>query len=45
MACIERKESGRTYYTRADYSSLIPSMNKPLVMWLEGGQQKLSWGG
>ena len=44
MACLERNESGRTYYTRADYPSLNPSMNKPLVMWLEGGQQKLSWG-
>ena len=41
---LERKESGRAYYKRSDYPELMPALNKPLVLWQEGGQQKLAWG-
>jgi succinate dehydrogenase/fumarate reductase flavoprotein subunit len=43
-ASMERKESGRTYYKRSDYPKLVPALNKPLVLWQEGGQQNLAWG-
>jgi succinate dehydrogenase/fumarate reductase flavoprotein subunit len=43
-ASMERKESGRTYYKRSDYPKLMPALNKPLVLWQEGGQQNLAWG-
>jgi succinate dehydrogenase/fumarate reductase flavoprotein subunit len=43
-ASMERKESGRTYYKRSDYPELVPALNKPLVLWQEGGQQNLAWG-
>lgn len=43
-ASLERRESGRTYYKRSDYPGTDPSLNKPLLLWHEGGRQNLSWG-
>jgi succinate dehydrogenase/fumarate reductase flavoprotein subunit len=43
-ASLERRESGRTYYKRSDYPEPDPCLNKPLVLWQEGGRQNLSWG-
>ncbi len=43
-ASMERKESGRAYYKRSDYPELDSSLNKPLVIWHQGGHQKLAWG-
>jgi succinate dehydrogenase/fumarate reductase flavoprotein subunit len=43
-ASMERKESGRTYYSRTDYPDLNPDLGKPLVIWQENGKPRFSWG-
>lgn len=44
LASMERKESGRAFYSRTDYPDLNPDLNMPLCVWQEDGEQKLSWG-
>jgi len=44
IASMERKESGRTYYSRTDYPDLNPDLDKPLVIWQENGEPHFSWG-
>ena len=44
ITCIERKESGRAIYKRSDFPETSPEMNKPLVIWQEDGEARLSWG-
>ncbi len=42
-ACMERKESGRTYFRRTDYLEMNPNLNKPLIMWNEQGKPAFAW--
>ncbi len=44
ITCIERKESGRAIYKRSDFPEASPEMNKPLAIWQEDGEVRLSWG-
>jgi succinate dehydrogenase/fumarate reductase flavoprotein subunit len=44
LTCLQRKESGRAIYKRSDFPDLNDAMNKPIVIWQEGGQFKFSWG-
>jgi len=43
LGCSERKESGRTLYTRTDYPDLDAGMNRCLVQWQEKGKQKIAF--
>ena len=42
-ACMERKESGRTYFRRTDYPEINPDLNNPLTMWKEKGEPAFAW--
>ncbi|MBN2063098.1 MAG: FAD-binding protein [Deltaproteobacteria bacterium] len=42
--CMERKESGRTFYTRTDYPETKPEFAKPLIIWNDGMEAKFTWG-
>ena len=44
LTCLERKESGRAIYKRSDFPDLNSDMNKPIVIWQDNGEIKLSWG-
>ena len=44
IASMERKESGRAYYRRTDHKELNPELGKPLAVWQENGEMKMSWG-
>ncbi|MCJ7596483.1 MAG: hypothetical protein MUO52_17085, partial [Desulfobacterales bacterium] len=41
---MERKESGRTFYSRTDYPEPNPALAKPFVIWQENGVPKTAWG-
>ena len=44
QACLQRKESGRTMYRRADYPDLDPSLNRPLATSLAAdGAVEFAW--
>jgi succinate dehydrogenase/fumarate reductase flavoprotein subunit len=43
-ASMERKESGRAYYRRSDFPEPAVALQKPLVLWQEGGRQNFTWG-
>ena len=44
QACLQRKESGRTMYRRADYPDLDPSLNRPLTTSLAAdGSVEFTW--
>jgi succinate dehydrogenase/fumarate reductase flavoprotein subunit len=41
---MERKESGRTFYSRTDFPTMNQNFAKPLVIWNENGAPKTAWG-
>lgn len=44
QACMQRRESGRALYRRADYPNLDPSLNKCLITRLDGnGNPVFQW--
>lgn len=42
-ASLERKESGRTIYTRSDYPERNDAYSKMLAMWQTGGEPQMTW--